>query len=103
MTPRPPYYIQENFTLDVSGNPDYFMVQIVTNNTNVASCTDNSLVYSQQSSSCEILTPCVLKKECMAAGFCDYECPCGDHFCALYLVDHTGLLQNEWQLCDILV
>ena len=98
--------ILANFTINTSGNPDTFMVQIVTNNTNAASCTDQSLLYAQQSEqsdTCDLLMSCTLKKECMAAGFCDYECLCAGNYCGLYLVDRYGSLQSEWQLCDILV
>ncbi len=95
--------IRGNFTVFTSGTPDRFMVQIITKSTNITSCTESRLAHSQQSKYCDIFKQCVLKKECMVVGFCNFECSCADDFCSLHLIDHAGSLQTEWQLCDILV
>ncbi len=83
--------------------PTKYQVQIVTNGTNDYACTDLGLVnYRSPGSICHRFHPCVLITECMAQGFCNYECPCINGFCELYLLDKMKI-KTAWQLCDILV
>ena len=92
-----------NFTVDASKK---ISLQIITENTNASSCSDLNLVYALKPSECEnggIINPCILRKDCLRKGFCDYRCGCVERVCHVYLVDIRRQLNSEWQLCDILV
>ena len=80
-----------------------FNVQIVTNGTNAASCMDLNLANYHKAGPCPRYHRCVLTRECMVAGFCNYDCPCYDGHCELHLLDSKMKMQTTWQLCDILV
>ncbi len=90
-------------TSHTEGPLESFKVQIVTNGTNTTSCTDLNLANYLKTGPCPWYQRCELTRECMKAGFCNYNCPCYDGQCELHLIDSKMKLQANWQLCDILV